>query len=273
LDYTIAEFTHKERIAIAIPVLPARFSPAAVFVTLLTIAGVLLVLIPEFFYLRDQFGWRMNTIFKFYYQAWLLWGITAAFGTALLVRELRGGWTALFVILMTGVVLASFAYPVLSLWNRTNGLNPPSGRTLDGAAYFHDRDSDDSAAIRWLSLAPPGNVVEAVGPQYSEYARVATLSGQPTVLGWPGHESQWRGGEKEMGSRQVDIETLYRIRTGADEGNYESLRYSLRLYWTARADYLPCQRRQVHPDLTPVFQQGEVVIYEPQKSSSEVSKV
>jgi len=48
-----------------------------------------------------------------------------------------------------------------------------------------------------------------VGGQYSGYARVATLSGQPTVLGWPGHEGQWRGGYEEVGSREQDIRTLY----------------------------------------------------------------
>jgi uncharacterized membrane protein len=31
----------------------------------------------------------------------------------------------------------------------------------------------------------------------------------PTVLGWIGHEAQWRGGYLEMGSRQNDIRTLY----------------------------------------------------------------
>jgi uncharacterized membrane protein len=28
-------------------------------------------------------------------------------------------------------------------------------------------------------------------------------------LGWPGHESQWRGGGEEMGSRFADIQQLY----------------------------------------------------------------
>jgi uncharacterized membrane protein len=48
-----------------------------------------------------------------------------------------------------------------------------------------------------------------VGGSYSEYARVATFSGQANVLGWPGHESQWRGGAVEIGSREQDLETLY----------------------------------------------------------------
>jgi uncharacterized membrane protein len=41
---------------------------------------------------------------------------------------------------------------------------------------------------------------------------MATQSGLPNVLGWPGHEGQWRGGGLEMGSRQDDISNLYRTR-------------------------------------------------------------
>jgi hypothetical protein len=35
-----------------------------VFVLLMVLLGAILTLVPEFIYLRDQFGWRMNTIFK-----------------------------------------------------------------------------------------------------------------------------------------------------------------------------------------------------------------
>ena len=38
---------------------------------------------------------------------------------------------------------------------------------------------------------------------------ISTFSGMPTVLGWIGHESQWRGGYEEIGSRQDDLRTLY----------------------------------------------------------------
>ena len=66
--------------------------------------------------------------------------------------------------------------------------------TLDGADYRYRDNSDEMSAIEWLRTAPYGIVAEAIGGSYSEYARVSTYSGQPTVLGWQGHESQWRGG-------------------------------------------------------------------------------
>jgi len=54
-----------------------------------------------------------------------------------------------------------------------------------------------------------GVIAEAVGGSYTYYTRVSTHTGLPTVLGWPGHEGQWRGGYLEQGSRQDDIRQLY----------------------------------------------------------------
>lgn len=59
------------------------------FIFLLILLGGLLVMAPEFFYLRDQFGNRMNTVFKFYYQAWTFWALAASFGFVVMITELR----------------------------------------------------------------------------------------------------------------------------------------------------------------------------------------
>jgi hypothetical protein len=59
------------------------------FVLLLLFTGLLLVLGPEFVYLRDVFGQRLNTIFKFYYQAWVLFGVAALYGLGYLWQRAR----------------------------------------------------------------------------------------------------------------------------------------------------------------------------------------
>jgi uncharacterized membrane protein len=84
--------------------------------------------------------------------------------------------------------------------------------TLDGNAYIGQYDPDEQAAMDWLKKAPYGVLAEAVGGSYTSAARMSTQSGLPTVLGWPGHEAQWRGGALEMGSRQDDLSQLYRTR-------------------------------------------------------------
>jgi YYY domain-containing protein len=175
------------------------------FVLLMVVLGGLMVLVPEFLYLQDNFGARMNTIFKFYYQAWMLWSLSAGFAAVVLI--LKGSW--LSKVLVVIFILLGLVYPVLAFPTKTSNFQSSNGYTLDAGEYLEIYQPDEAAAIKWLSQASQGVVAEAVGGQYSSFARVATHSGQPTVLGWPGHEGQWRGGYTEVGTREGDIRTLY----------------------------------------------------------------
>jgi hypothetical protein len=188
--------------------IPLSLSPD-LFVLLLTLLGALLVFVPEFLFLRDLFGWRINTIFKFYYQAWLLWGIAAAYVSVVLLQSFRRPLAVLYRVGLVLLMGMGLTYTVLGLWTKTNGFNPAQGYTLDGTAYLMTQSPDELEAADWLSRAPAGVVAEAVGGSYTVYARVSTLSGQPTVLGWEFHEVQWRGSGELLGSRQSDIMRLY----------------------------------------------------------------
>ncbi|MBT3338986.1 MAG: hypothetical protein HN855_09390 [Anaerolineae bacterium] len=175
------------------------------FVLLIALLASLLVVAPEYIYLRDQFGTRLNTIFKFYYQAWILWSIAAAYGAAILFAKAHR-W--LNIILIGFAIIAGLVYPLYGVISKTNGFKPQAW-TLDGAAHITRNAPDEAAAIAWLQNTPDGVILEAVGGSYTGYARISTNSGLPTVLGWPGHESQWRGGYNEIGSRQADVEMIY----------------------------------------------------------------
>ncbi len=233
------------------------------FVLLLILLATLLVFMPEFFYLRDQFGWRINTIFKFYYQAWLLWGIAVAFGVVWLLDRARG---AVRVGIQAGLVVLlgiGFIYPVLGILDKTHGFRPAQGLALDGTRQGYYLSQDELAAIDWLRDAPSGYLVEAVGGSYSAYGRVSANTGYPTVLGWPGHESQWRGGSREMGTRERDIQNLYTTR------DWDEARRILDLYDIQYVYIGPLERAaytvsdlKFQRFMNPVFSQGPVVIYE-----------
>lgn len=244
------------------------------FVLLLILLGAILTLVPEFVYLRDQFGWRMNTIFKFYYQAWILWSLAGAFGLVTLFEPRTDGnkqdrWWLLALIcasIVAGTVVLSelgaqklgnygtsmldylmllpvviavvwmvakawqkdwkkvmgvvailgmivgMAFPLIEGWNKTNGFNPTRGFSLDGKRDFYLSAAVEMKAAEWLAEAPTGVMVEAIsetGGSYTTYNSISTFSGMPTVLGWVGHEAQWRGGYEEIGSRQADVKELY----------------------------------------------------------------
>jgi len=199
-----------------------------VFVLLMVFLGGLLVLAPDYVFLRDLFSYRLNTVFKFYYQAWMVWSLAGAFGTAILLQELHGRWAVVYRAGLTIVLVISLFFPVLGLSTKAEALKipafiealrerqatsePAAGQislnfwTLDGSALFSRQFPDDAAAARWLLTAPPGVVAEAASKDaYSDYGRMAAYSGQPAVLGWWWHEYQWRGTLAQMASPLSDL--------------------------------------------------------------------
>ncbi|MHC1740876.1 MAG: DUF2298 domain-containing protein [Anaerolineaceae bacterium] len=233
-----------------------------IFGLFLILVGVLLTLFPEFFYLRDQFGSRMNTIFKFYFQAWMFWGIAAAFSTAVLWHELKKWRYFLFTLLWTIIIIAGLAYPALMLLNKTNAFQPQQW-TLDGNAYLRIYHPDELLAMNWLKNQSIGNLSEAVGGSYSEYARVSEQTGFPTILGWPGHEGQWRGGYSEVGNRQQDIKTLYETENWIEAETILS-RYDIRYVYLGNleASTYKVSAGKFDQNLKVVYQNQTVTIYE-----------
>ncbi len=190
------------------------------FVLLLILLGAGLTLFPEFFFLRDGFTSRMNTIFKFYFETWILWGLAAAYATIMLLGKLKKGWFVSSFIGITLLMVIGLIYPVNFAYTVT-GKFKPAQFTLDGISYLRRDAPDDVEAIDFLTQVPYGVIVEAVGGSYSysgavDYERISTHTGLPTVLGWVGHELQWRGGLTEMGTRQSDISLLYESKNWDD---------------------------------------------------------
>ena len=200
----------------------APYAPAAGFALLLIACAAGITLVPEFVYLRDNFGVRINTIFKFYYQAWVMFGVAAAFAVYMMTANYEGapnlfariGYTALLLV----VLFMGLPYAFLGTYSRATveaGRIVDAGRplTLDGGNSLVT--TDDYAAITCLAdLVEGDNVVvaEAIGPAYSsEFGRVGVLTGIPIVLGWENHQRQWRGNTYNAvaGNRRLDVELMY----------------------------------------------------------------
>jgi YYY domain-containing protein len=234
------------------------------FILLLIALGTLLILGPDFFYLRDNFGYRINTIFKFYYQAWELLSLATGFGVAWMFSKLRGASFGVYTTVMLIVIAAGLAYPVFALPNKTDNfkIKNPEQRTLDGAAYLATYMPDDYAAFGFMQAQEQGVIAEAVGGQYTEYARFATFTGMPTVLGWAGHEGQWRD-YALLGSREQDISELYSSPVWVTTQDIIK-RYNIRYIVVGnleRSTY-HVNEEKFNNFLKPIFQQGFTTIYE-----------
>jgi len=246
-------------------------TPRHGFVFLLIIMGGLLALGPEFLFLRDMFGYRINTIFKFYFLAWLMWAVAAAYASLILWSHLQNAWRYIFQVVMVLVIALCLLYPAMGLWTKTDNFTP-SQWTLDGTAYFKTASPDEAAAIAWLQSAPTGVVAEAVGGSFTDFGRVASQTGFPTVLGWEFHEIQWRGDASALGSRKADIERLYCIPSWPEAQQVIDL-YDIRYIFVGNKErfaYVPgssnctagLSEGKFARNLPIAFQQGSVVIYE-----------
>ena len=277
-----------------------RLEPAAAFPLLLAGLAFYLLAGAELFYVVDQFGGgfrRMNTVFKTYYQAWLLLGIAGSYGLYYLwsvrssvqagfglgrsrlrpimaARFLRAGR---YVWLGTGVVLllASFYYPVGAVLDRTGLLregHTVSDNTLDGLAFLKQPAPGEYAAIQWMrDEAPWGRIVEAVGDDYSEFARISASTGLPTILGWKGHELQWRSSTASFQPREDAVRTIY------SSSDPDEVRQLLHAYGV-RYVYLGSRERRTYGGenladfsgfLKTAFEQDGVIIYEMDQSTAE----
>ncbi len=188
---------------------------ALTFVLAMAAAALLLVMGPELFRIVDLFGNRMNTVFKLSYQAWALFAVVGAFALYYMVSRFSGmnpvlrlaayGWVGVFAV----GVLVSLYYPLAAAY--TKSLGPSGNATLDGLAYIETANPSERFGIQWLkeNAGADDRIVEAVGDSYSDYGRVASSTGIPTVLGWKFHEEQWRGSRKPFEGREEDVRDLY----------------------------------------------------------------
>ena len=179
-----------------------------VFAGMLAIVGISLTYGVEFFYLRDTFDTRMNTVFKLYYQAWVLLGSAAI----LFIHRfaLRGRWWRALAVTAAAVACLGMHYPIAAAASRASEYH--TELTLDGTAFLRHDTPDAHALYLWLDehAVPDDVLAEAAGESYRPTSSwLSGWTGVPSVLGWAGHEIQWRGGTDEVLRRGADLETIY----------------------------------------------------------------
>lgn len=197
---------------------------AATGLTLLLIAiGVMLVFVPELIYLRDNFGNRMNTIFKFYYQAWMVFGLASSYAVYIILwdnqtRRVNAGVRFAFTVVLVSVFVLGSVYPLAGYYargwvERGYGFAEEIILSIDGTPNMVT--ANDYAALQCLAdLVDGDNAVVAEAEEHayrSAYGRVGSITGIPIVLGWRNHQGQWRGPtyQQTVGSRPEDLRTLY----------------------------------------------------------------
>lgn len=231
---------------------PAIFACIALF----------LIVFCEIFYINDPYGppyERLNTMMKFYLQAWVFWAVASVYFLYRIQNRVLVA-VAVAVIAMTAVhpLCSVVAIPNADFMGKTGTL------TLDGAAWLQEQKPDDYEGLCWLrETAQNGDVVlEAPGDSYTYSSRIGAFTGLPTVIGWRTHEIMWGREWRDVEERCSDVDRIYagEVDTGflfakynvkyVFVGETERMRYGSKLGDLARSDRL-----------TPVFRSGHTEIY------------
>lgn len=174
--------------------------------------GLAITLFVEVVVLEGDIG-RMNTVFKFYLQVWVLFAISSAAAAGWILSGirtwspiLRRSWSVVGVILLLCTTLFIFTGTVEKMGQRMNpkGVVPPTLDSIDYMKYspaYNEAGKDldlgqDFRAIRWVQDNIKGSPVllEAApaGIQYTWFSRYSIYTGLPTVVGWQWHQEQQR---------------------------------------------------------------------------------
>jgi YYY domain-containing protein len=198
----------------------------------LLVAGTMaLSLAVEIVVLEGDIG-RMNTVFKFYLQVWMLLAVAAAVSVAWLwerFRKSEGAWPRVWWGAMVVLLLGGLLFLPMGVGARaTDRMAPETGLTLNGMAFMEDAVihdgpegdmeeialSGDYNAIRWMQENVDGSPVILEGLGRREYLwanRVSIYTGLPAVAGWRWHEVQQRvgvGGDL-VTWRRSDVDRFY----------------------------------------------------------------
>ena len=196
-------------------------------ILLFQLAGFAMILMVEVIVLTGDVG-RMNTVFKFYLQAWTFLAISAAYGFVDLLPRLwkpamadwKKFWRACGILLVGCGLLFPIAASMDKITDRISNTVP---LTLDGMDYMQssiywqdgiEMDLEqDYQGILWMQENVQGSpvIVEGTSSLYQWGSRYSIYTGLPTVIGWDWHQRQQKTilPSNWVTDRITEVETFY----------------------------------------------------------------
>ena len=178
------------------------------FFTILTLVSFSMLFIVEHLHLVDLFGNRMNTIFKSYYQVWILFSLLTPL--VLVKIWISGNKTQhwILLILLPTTLILSGVQNYSTLVDTTNNFGKKF--ELNSNTYLDQIYPGSSDAIIWINENTDLSdiIFTGIGRDYENTSFLSALTGRQTPLGWLGHERQWRAGSEEIETRRKDLEKI-----------------------------------------------------------------
>ncbi len=180
-----------------------RQQPEHVFTGVLAFTVVLLIAIPEFVYVKDAHGEdyaRANTMFKLSFRSQMFLQISALVVVILLTASSRRKF--ILGCILSVPLISTFSYAGITFQS------PGIVKNLDGLAFLKEERAIANF-VNTLPLTKGEAILEAGGESFSDGGRISAVTGQPTVLGWLGHEVLWRGYGQKIADRQAAVKHAY----------------------------------------------------------------
>ena len=241
------------------------------FILGLFIAAIALLIIPEFFYVKDIYGndyQRANTVFKLTYQGWNIFSLAAAFAiwriSTLSLKGLKRISKIIWILFIFLLITFCGAYTVRAYMSGYGDFKNFYG--LNGEKHLtRIYGVDELEAIGWIrnNTSSEDVVLESSGDSYSDYQRVSVNTGRPTVVGWAVHEWLWRGGFGPVGERQGYVEKIY---TTSDSLEFQTLttKFNVKYIYFGNLEkqkYLQSPGSALKNQSNSVFKNSSVTIY------------
>ena len=264
-------------------------TPVAAFVALVVGTALAIVIGLDFVRVEGDIE-RMNSVFKFYMQVWVL----LALGSAYLVWRMTGSLSGrpsqglklrrIWMVGLVGLVVCAAVFTVLGTQDRLRDRFDTDRvpLTLDGLAYvpdttYLDREGaidleSDLEGVQWLRENVQGSpvILEANTPLYRWGGRVSIHTGLPSVVGWRWHQQQQRWGYLDQVDRRIrDVDRIYSTANVSESVDLLT-QYGVKYVYVGQVERLYYPDRGISkfegdlmmPHLTPVFHTDDVTIYE-----------
>jgi len=182
-------------------------------VLVFVLVATLLIVIPEFFYVRDIYiesYHRANTVFKLVYQSFMLYALSAGYIFIRLFLSAKNNILKIAVVVFFALLtLFPLYYPFKAIPSYYGDFKNYQG--LYGLNFLQKNSPSDYNAVRWLQENISGQpvVLEAAGDSYTLFNRVSAITGLPTIEGWLVHEWLWRGAYDEPGKRAEEVKNIF----------------------------------------------------------------
>lgn len=192
-----------------------RLSLPELFVITIGLCAAGLVLMPEIIYVIDIYSGahkRANTMFKFTYQAFIMFGMMMGYVITKFVLMAKNGKQIACGVITGFLLLGTVGYLGQSVESWFGDIKDETRfEGLDAAAFVDGENIYDSEAVDWINENIDGRPVmlEAHGASYTYANRISVLTGLPTILGWHTHEWLWKDSYDWVEARKADVQTIY----------------------------------------------------------------